>query len=104
MECLALSLVCGTVSPEARGVHRWQVEFGYPFVAQNLEEMADMLDRLRSSAALRQEASRIMLAIGKYLSVRPGRALNPACGLGRTCQGIHCKGRESAATFARPCM
>lgn len=48
------------------------MEFGYPFVAQNLEEMADMLDRLRNSAALRQEASRILLAIAKYLSVRPG--------------------------------
>lgn len=50
--------------------HVRQVEFGYPFVAQNLEEVADMLDRLRSSAALRQEASRVMLDIGKYLSVR----------------------------------
>ena len=54
------------------------MEFGYPFVAQNLEEMADMLDRLRNSAALRQEASRILLSIAKYLSVRPGPALSPA--------------------------
>ena len=51
-----------------------QVEFGYPFVAQDLAEMTDMLDRLRGSAALRQEASRVLLAMAKYLSVR---ALRP---------------------------
>ena len=48
---------------------RAQVEFGYPFVARDLKEMEQMLDRLRASAALRQEASRILLAIAKYLSV-----------------------------------
>ena len=51
-------------------VWRWQVEFGYPFVAQTLDEMLDMLEVLRNSAALRQEASRTLLTIAKYLSVR----------------------------------
>ena len=47
-----------------------QVQFGYPFVASTLPELEEMLDRLRGSAALRQAASRVLLDMAKYLSVR----------------------------------
>ncbi len=47
-----------------------QVEFGYPFVASTVPELEEMLGRLINSAALRQAASRILLDMAKYLSVR----------------------------------
>ncbi len=48
-----------------------QVQFGYPFVASTLPELEEMLERLRGNAALRQGASRSLLDMAKYLSVRP---------------------------------
>ena len=50
-----------------------QVQFGYPFVASTVPDLEEMLDRLRGSAALRQAASRMLLDIAGYLSVRPFR-------------------------------
>lgn len=38
-------------------------------MAHSLEEMTGMLDRLRHSAALRQEAAHLLLAMGRALSV-----------------------------------
>jgi hypothetical protein len=45
------------------------VEFGYPLVAETLEEVAVMLDKLLASPQLRQEASEKLLEIAKFLSV-----------------------------------
>lgn len=42
---------------------------GYPLVAQSLGEVAVMLDRLRGSAALRQEAAHSLLHMARALSV-----------------------------------
>jgi len=45
------------------------VEFGYPLVAETLEEASAMLDHLVASPQLRQEASEKLLEIAKFLSV-----------------------------------
>lgn len=45
------------------------VEFGYPLVAETLDEVKDLLDRLIASPQLRQEALQRLLKIAKHLSV-----------------------------------
>jgi hypothetical protein len=45
------------------------VEFGYPLVAETLEEASAMLDQLVARPELRQEASAKLLEIARFLSV-----------------------------------